>query len=414
MKILIINVHSGLNLGDDAIMRETLRGISKKYPDSVITIAANDPESWRQYKTERVNILPSICTWIADCKNGIWRKKIYLMPFVMIYLVFAGYFYRFFNIPLSIGQENKKLLLQAYYGADLVLSCGGGNFYAHHAMSPSLVWGLMTLLFAVILGKKTVMLPQSIGVIEGKGQRSLSKLVFSHVDTILLREGNSAKYLSNILHVNKTTKIFPDLAFGMIDNHKLVNESDRDKNDFFIGLSLLDRAAQDQNFKNQNEYEDAIYEFLCLLGKQQQIKVFVFSQVTGPSEDQNDRLIAQRFFERVHTKIPTTLMPVFRSSQEIISSYRQMDLIVGTRMHTGIFALIESVPLLLIGYQPKACGMMNLLGLGQYCVPINDLTADWLFEKSNELILNQRSIREIIEGQVNQMRLNLQSWVDYL
>ena len=43
MRILIINVHSALNLGDDAIMAATLEGIRAHYPDAVVTISANDP-----------------------------------------------------------------------------------------------------------------------------------------------------------------------------------------------------------------------------------------------------------------------------------------------------------------------------------------------------------------------------------
>ncbi len=51
---------------------------------------------------------------------------------------------------------------------------------------------------------------------------------------------------------------------------------------------------------------------------------------------------------------------------------------IGTRMHTAIFAASGGVPLILVAYQPKAVGTMHHLGLGDYVCHIHDLTGQRL------------------------------------
>ena len=83
MNILILNVHSALNLGDDAIMHATLRGLQDLYPTATITVAANDPDSWRKFK--RVRVVGSLTTWVVDRDGGRWHWN---KPRLVLYTLF--------------------------------------------------------------------------------------------------------------------------------------------------------------------------------------------------------------------------------------------------------------------------------------------------------------------------------------
>jgi colanic acid/amylovoran biosynthesis protein len=50
-----------------------------------------------------------------------------------------------------------------------------------------------------------------------------------------------------------------------------------------------------------------------------------------------------------------------------------MDLFLGTRLHSNIFALTEGVPVVAIGYQYKTRGVMRMLGLEPWVLDIEEV-----------------------------------------
>ena len=151
MNILVLNVHSGVNLGDAAIMRGTVETIEQAFPGANVTVAANDPESWKHF--DQLSVVSSLCTWVADCRLGRWRQGIIRMPFYLTVLLVLASLFRFLGKELYLSNPEKRRLLQAYYEADLVFSFGGGYIYAHKVISPGFFSKLVPLAFALVLCK---------------------------------------------------------------------------------------------------------------------------------------------------------------------------------------------------------------------------------------------------------------------
>jgi colanic acid/amylovoran biosynthesis protein len=447
MKILIQNLHSALNLGDDAIMQTTLSALRTTFTDCEIAIAANDPPSWRKYSD--IEVLGSLSTWVADPAQGRWRKRALLMPFEALLLCCAAVSYRLFGVRLLWGAPEQRLLLARYYDADLVLSCGGGNFYAHHALSPALIWALLSLAFAVGLGKRVVMLPQSFGPIEGRLQRWLARWTFSHVNLIMAREARSVAFVKEALGVRTPVVLLPDLAFGLVRPAADVRQAKSSiENDFphaadrapmpggvgaasaagtntfmgpkpspscQIGVTVIDRGAQSPSFKGQQAYEDALASLLVRLARERNAHIQIFCQCYGPSPDQDDRPVARRLHERIRQLgADTTLRVDFRDAREIVAAYGELDLLIGTRMHTGIFALCNAVPVLLIGYQPKACGVMASFGLDRYCCDISAVDAEQLYLLACELLEGEEAMRVHIAERLAQTQEQAHRWIDHV
>ena len=371
MKILLLNLHSALNLGDDAIMQTTLRTLREAQPDAQIAVAANDPGSWQKYGD--IEVLSSLATGVADPAQGRWRKRVFLMPLTAGLLLWATAGYRLLGARIQWGTPEQRRLLTCYYDADLVLSCGGGNFYAHRSLSPALIWALLTLAFAVGLGKPVVMLPQSFGPIDGRFQRRLARWTFNRVRLIMARERRSIAFVTDTLRVETPVVLVPDLAFGLAQHgvRPLRHAPLR------IGVTVIDRGAQSSSFRGQQGYEDTLVTLLVRLAHEHDAQIHIFCQCYGPSPDQDDRLVARRVYERITQRgVETNLHISFRDARDIIAAYGELDLLIGTRMHTGIFALCNAVPVLLIGYQPKACGVMASFDLDRYCCDIMNLDAD--------------------------------------
>src|SRR5690348_11186064 len=84
MNILIVNVHSALNLGDDAIMLSTVHSLRSTFPNAKIVVAANDPESWRKHA--EIEVIGSLTRWVVDRSEGNWRWRKYWLPLYLVFL----------------------------------------------------------------------------------------------------------------------------------------------------------------------------------------------------------------------------------------------------------------------------------------------------------------------------------------
>jgi colanic acid/amylovoran biosynthesis protein len=414
MNILIVNMHSALNLGDDGIFRVTLDALREKYPSAKITIAANDPQSWHKYKD--IEILPSLCTWVADCRLGKWRRRAYLMPLGFGLLVVSALLYRAFKIRILAGTDPQKKLQSAYFNADLILSCGGGYFYAHRPLSPALIWNLLILSYGTWLGKKVILLPQSIGPIRGGMQRFIARQVFRHVSRIMARETETVNFLRNTLRLPTDPILLPDLAFGLPAPPPALPALPPGEDPALrVGVTILDRGAQDPTFKQQTHYEESLAWLLTELQRRFGAHIYVFVQCYGPSADQNDLHAARRLVEYVRrASSQVTLLAEFTSCMDIKAFYGSMDLVLGTRMHSCIYALSCLVPVFLIGYQPKALGMMKAFGLQKFCRPIEGLDRQDLLELVSEVIHQRETLRDRVAKQYAQTASLLHHWSRYL
>jgi colanic acid/amylovoran biosynthesis protein len=411
MNILILNVHSALNLGDDGIMQATLTQLEQAYPTARITVAANDPQSWRKY--QQIEVVSSLCNWVADCRLGRWRQGLVRMPIVLVLLLALAVGYRFAHIGLQLGSGEQRKLLSAYYQADLVLSCGGGNFYAHRPSSPAFFWALVTLAFAIVLGKPVAMLPQSVGPIEGRLQRTLARAVFSRVPVIMLREPISLAFVRDDLNIERDRlHLLPDLAFGLPLLPGAPTEPQQpQRSNMRIGFTVIDRGSQHKGFARQDIYERSLLQVLERVAREYGAVLHLFVQCYGPSPDQDDRLVSRRIYERLCRQLSTiSLYDEFQDAVAIQQAMAKMDLVIASRMHTGIFALTNGTPIVLIGYQPKALGMIAAFDLEAYHCTIDSVTPEALSLLADRALENRTHLQRQITQRVSEMRPLLESW----
>ena len=60
---------------------------------------------------------------------------------------------------------------------------------------------------------------------------------------------------------------------------------------------------------------------------------------------------------------------------EIIRRYGEMDIFIGSRMHSTIFALTAGVNTIGLAYQPKTLGTFERLSISEYCMPISEFSS---------------------------------------
>jgi colanic acid/amylovoran biosynthesis protein len=383
MNILIINLHSALNLGDEAILQQTITLLHKKYPGSTITLMANHPKSWNII--ENVFIKPSLIHYVENF-NSFFLKGLALIR-VLISLLLRG------NIKFFVkGQNELQAILTSLRSADLVLSAGGGNFYTNTIIGKDFILNVLLLFFAGLLNKTIVMLPQSFGPVRTKCQMKLLKGGLKFAKKIYVREAQSYEFLVRIGINPQVVQLIPDLA--LLSNCE-PRKPNRKNETYKIGMTIINRGAQTKTFKFQESYQVAIIKFIHKIIEQTNAELFIFVQCYGPSQDQNDNLIStfiyNRFCEvsdRIH------LLNEYKNSNDLLCDLAEMDIMIASRMHSAIFSLATNTPSILIGYQPKSKGLFDLFGLQKYFMDITEVNAEKLYSLSADLFSNYRNISD--------------------
>jgi colanic acid/amylovoran biosynthesis protein len=268
----------------------------------------------------------------------------------------------------------------------MIISAAGNFLYTSGTLGIPFLLSLFTVYYGQLARKPTYTLPQTLGPIRRRHERLLARLVLSRMRLVMLRDAISAEVWQAWKVPRAKAILIPDLAFAhpgrqhkrealaLLEAGGLEDDS-RPK----LGVTLIHWGAQSRSFARQIEYEKAFQamtrQFITSYGGQ----VIVFSQVRGPTESEDDIVPARRLLAGLEDCSDSIILmdrPV--PPQVLRAAYGQMDLLVGTRLHSSIFALTEGVPVVAIGYQYKTRGIMRMLGLERWVLEIEQVSADTL------------------------------------
>ena len=93
-----------------------------------------------------------------------------------------------------------------------------------------------------------------------------------------------------------------------------------------------------------------------------------------------------------------------RSVGDLLSQIVETDIVVATRFHNVLLALLCNKPVISISFHHKCESLMSAMGLSEFCLDINDLKADRLIEKFCELEKNVHKIKPLISEKAKAFR----------
>lgn len=404
-KVLILNVHSTRNAGDAALAAMTLEQLKEHFSPVQVTLSMDDPSSF----AEDGLAVGSLVNWLKDTAcdgKPRWKKwnLLWLMPACLIPILT----FRLTGRAIYTFSPTKlRGLLKAYLEAHLVVSEAGGFLY-HSGSGLTLFIAIFSLALALIAGKPLYLFPQSIGPFSKHWECLLAGWVLSRARIVMVREPISLQQLEECGIRNKNFILMPDLAFGFKSAPPAEAEAwliqqgiDSSQDRPLLGLTLINWGAQNIQFHLQDSYEAAIAGAARFFVEQYRGKVIFIPQVWGPLPSQDDRVPARRVTallgdlgDRLHL-VNEPLPP------ELLKAvYGKMDLFIGTRMHSNIFALSEGVPVIAIGYQHKTRGIARMLGLDDWVIDINAVDEHKLIHLLGLLARQREELRAQIQAQL--------------
>ena len=126
----------------------------------------------------------------------------------------------------------------------------------------------------------------------------------------------------------------------------------------------------------QERYERAIVDLVDLIQDQPGYRVVLIPQVTTDYLGDDDRL-ANRAIAQACRTAPTTIEASI-DYHELRSLYEFLHVLIGTRFHSVIFALLSRTPCIAIAYEHKTSSMLTWGSHNCWVLAIEDVTTEKL------------------------------------
>ena len=404
-KILIINVHSDDNAGDAALLRMTVEILRDVFPQSFITIAADDPDSVSGGDCK----VGSFIYWMHRVSsNKKMRWQFLTMIKMLLASICALLTYRLWGRPCLFGlQEAQKDTIKAYFDADFVVSKPGNFLYTSGNLGLTLMLSVYTMGYAILAGKPLYLFPQSIGPLQRKRDQKLVRWVLNRARIIMIRELISLEEIRKAGVKNSRCYLVPDLTFafqgapreeaiGFLRSLGIDIEIDRP----LLGVTAINWNPRTANTHLQMRYEESLKAAIKYHLEKFGGKVVIFSHVCGKALVNDDRIPSRRIAERLGDNQRVILVDKLLPPELLKSMYGMMDIFIGTRMHSNIFALSEGVPVIAIAYLHKTWGVMRMMGLEEWVIDIEEINAPLLIAKLNKLWCEKEKIKQLIRSKV--------------
>jgi polysaccharide pyruvyl transferase WcaK-like protein len=268
--------------------------------------------------------------------------------------------------------------LRLLNGSDLVLAISGGDSFSDIYGLGRFAYVSLPQILTLWLGKRLVLLPQTIGPFKRRATRAVAKYIIKRADVTYSRDHDGVEQVKDWLGpgVGATRLRFCyDLGFaldptppawvnlvglpsGYLAAKRLVGLN-------VSGLLWMGGYSRKNEFELRTDYRSFIYALVHYLVERKQANVILIPHVIGTGGE-CDSPVCDQLFEVLKTKYPNRI-GVLRGSyshSELKFIIGSCDFFVGARMHACIAALSEGTPAVATAYSNKFAGVLDTVGIG--------------------------------------------------
>lgn len=314
------------NAGDESILYSIIETLRKIDPELGITVLSHDPEKTAKcYNVQTVN-----------------RWKIFEV-------------------------------IKALKESDLLLS-GGGSLLQDVSSANNPLYYLGVMLLSILLGKPFMIYAQGIGPLNIRRNKKLTAWITNHAKTITVRDEGSKKELESY-GVKKFIEVTADPVLGLKGEdispelgHKILERNNVKAGEEEKLLGVFIRTWQGNDFLHE------LAQACDILSKEGWKIIFV------PMHFPEDISVAKEA-AKLMTEEAVVLKEKY-SPQAVISLIKNLDLLVGMRLHSLIGGAVAGVPLVGLSYDPKVDRFLEQVGL-QSLISVDSMKASLLLEMVN-------------------------------
>jgi colanic acid/amylovoran biosynthesis protein len=406
-KICLLGASFGAtNMGVNALTAGTLKAFYERYPDGDLFLL--------DYGKEEVMYQFQICDRIVPVQliNIRFSKKFYLKNNVAFLIVFA-----MLVRCIPFHQIRKRMVIKNYWisriaEADIVASMAGGDSFSDIYGLGRFIYVALPQLLALLMGKKLVLLPQTIGPFHGKFATYAAKFILKRANIIYSRDYDGIEVVRNLLGQRSDSscklRFCNDVGF-VLDPVKSRNKGldlsdQREKGIPVIGLNIsgllyMGGYTGNNMFGLKIDYKEFIRDLIDFMIKKKNAAVMLVPHVFG-THAESDAVVCEDVYASMKGQFDGRLLMARGeyNQNEIKYIIGLSDFFIGSRMHACIAALSQNVPTVSIAYSQKFVGVMQTIG-------VEELVADPRKLEKEEIlgiIDNAFDRRDILRRQLEQ------------
>jgi polysaccharide pyruvyl transferase WcaK-like protein len=213
------------------------------------------------------------------------------------------------------------------------------------------------------------------------------------------------KYLRDIGFPTNSDRVYPDLVFSLPQAVVLDHGTKQGKRPV-VGIGLMEYAGKYSVEKPSNTtylgyLENLVLLVNWLLGHGYDIRLLIGDAYDQPLTAEFKSLLTTRLavFDDTHIlHAPAT------SAEQLLAQLAGTDIVVATRFHNILLALLLNKPVISISFHHKCASLMEEMGLSAYCQDINHMNADRLIEQFQDVERNAEKLKPVIRQKVEESR----------
>ncbi len=409
MKLIINNVYSFRNRGDSAIVEAMICYFRSRFPEVEIYLSSTFWKENEVYYCERgISSVPPL--WdIPMSENKVLRLLMAVLSFIAV----------LFRFVLPLEKLAKDSMVRLYREADLLIDVGGGSFFSSNKYFFYL--GFYQHLFNLLAGKwlklPVAIAPQSMGPFNKAMDIAAFRNVMRKLDLVMVREKISVDLMKDM---GLNSILVPDCAFlaNYIEDLSCAASRSVEKIDngcINIGMTVLDWswAIANRTDSTCKDYLHKIADTLAAL-EITNLAVHLFSQ-TDVLTERSDYDVAKELADMLQDQgIKSVVHDPENTASDLCHLYKKMDLFLGSRMHSCIFAVTQAVPVVALAYQPKTLGVLNWVSDLLKILPIDTFKTEQLESALRDTLANREQLSANLKVRAAEFRKETEEQFDQL
>jgi len=366
-KIALFGYFGEGNLGNECTLQALLYNIRKYAPDAEISCICSGPEETRS--AYKISASPIREMTFSPINNRILR---------LVRRIFVG-------IPMEIFRLLKAIATLTH--VDMLVMTGTGML-GDSGIAPGFHYEILKWVVTAKLCRcKVIFLSVGAGPIRHALSRRLVKAALSCADYRSYRDGFSKDYLKHIGFDSGNDHVYPDLAFSFPAD-MLPRSFDHGSNKAIIGVGLMTyfnrRCIANNDETAYREYIAKLGTFVrWLLDKKYTVRLLIGDAAC----DHRARHDLRAFVEEHGITYEDTRIidEPAASVKDVLWQLNGTDLVIATRFHNLLLAMMLGKPVLAISYHEKVDALMANAGLAEFCQDIESIDVEKMIRQFGQL-----------------------------
>jgi polysaccharide pyruvyl transferase WcaK-like protein len=372
-KISLFGMFGVGNLGNEATLQAMLHNVRRFLPNAEVSCICAGPEAAAQnYSIPAYLIREFPLPPLNSQKLRLLRKIVFAIPLEL---------YRW----LMVARRLKRTDMLVMTGTGMLSDLGIHPLGLHYDI---LRWSVV----AKLCRCKLTFVSVGAGPIRHPLSRFFVKLALGMANYRSFRDSFSRTYVEG-LGISTGNKLYPDLAFSLpkdVATHDRPSESCRP----VIGVGLITHELRrDTSEKDDAIYRDYIINMSAFVGWLVAHKFIVRLLIGDVEYDSRARQDLKSSLERSGLMGPDIIDEPAQSAGELLSQLVRTDIVVASRFHNVLLALMLNKPVIAISFHEKVDSLMRAMGLTRFCHDIEHIDVDALIEQLSFVEEHIESIR---------------------